>query len=215
MTNRMNSKMPLVVASLLALQSGVATAQQGMDMAVMQKWTAAKVVRYRVEGVHAARVSVVFGDYEGKADVTDRVIVEFNWDVRKNSVVGPVKVTDGKSELRNLRSDKTNCPPPQLKGEYEHFQSVSNSMTTREQIQIKGTRTYPPASVSNYPGGCSMRAIPGGKEEKLLWLGGTGPEALGMPNMKGSPVTIAADRKSFSMKGAENWVWTYTPTLVE
>jgi hypothetical protein len=33
-----------------------------------------------------------------------------------------------------------------------------------------------------------------------------------MPNMPGSPVTISADRKSFSMKGADNWVWTYTPT---
>ena len=40
------------------------------------------------------------------------------------------------------------------------------------------------------------------------------PEVLGMPNVPGGPVTIAADRKSFSMKGTGNWVWTYTPTLV-
>jgi hypothetical protein len=85
-------------------------------------------------------------------------------------------------------------------------------MTSGDQIQIKGTRTYPPASVSNYPASCSMRAIPGGKEEAHLWVGGAGPEILGMPNMPGSPVTISADRKSFSMKGASNWVWTYTPS---
>lgn len=193
---------------------GVLTAQAGMDMAVAQKWAAAQVVKYRVEGVHRARAAVVYGDYEGKADVVDRVTVEFSWDARKRKIIGPVTVTDAKSELSNIKSDGTNCPPPQLKGEYEHFQSVSTSMVSGDQVQIKGTRTYPPASVSNYPASCSMRAIPGGKEEALLWVGGAGPEALGMPNMAGSPVTIAADRKSFSMKGAGNWVWTYTPTLV-
>jgi hypothetical protein len=83
-------------------------------------------------------------------------------------------------------------------------------------IQIKGTRTYPPASVSQYPASCSMRAVPGGKQEETLHVGsGVQPDVLAMPNMPGSPVTIAADRKSFSMRGAGNWLWTYTPTLVQ
>ena len=96
-------------------------------------------------------------------------------------------MTDGKSELKNIKSDGTNCPPPQLKGEYEHFQSVSNSMISGDQIQIKGTRTYPPARVSNYPGSCSMRSIPGGKEDALLWVAGAAPEGLGVPIMPGGP----------------------------
>ena len=201
--------------SFVAVNVSLVAMQAGIDMAVVEKWSAAKVVKYRAEGVHNGRESVVFGDYEGKADVIDRVIVEFTWDATKNNIVGPVKVTDGKSELSKLKSDGTNCPPPQLKGEYEHFQSVSNSMISSDQIQLTGTRSYPPSMVSNYPGGCSMRAIPGGKEEMLLWVAIGSPEALGMPNMPGSPVTIAADRKSFSINAAENWVWTYTPTLVQ
>lgn len=211
----MRNLRPIVAAfvSLLALQS--AAQSGGMDMAVAQKWSSAKVVKYRVDGVHNGREAVVYGDYEGKADVIDRITVEFSWDLKKRKVIGPVAVTDGKSELRNIKSDGTNCPPPQLKGDYEHFQSVSNSMTSGDQVQIKGTRTYPPASVSNYPGSCSMRAIPGGKEEAFLWVAVVAPEVLGMPIMPGSPVSIAADRKSFSVKGAENWVWTYTPTLVQ
>ena len=211
----MNTPLRIVatLASLVALPS---VAQMGgMDMAVAQKWTAAKVIKYRVEGVHGGREAVVKGDFEGKAEVIDRITVEFSWDLKKRKVIGPVAVTDGKTELRNIKSDGTNCPPPQLKGDYEHFQSVSNSMTSGDQVQIKGTRTYPPASVSNYPGSCSMRAIPGGKEEAHLWVGVVAPEVLGMPIMPGSPVSIAADRKSFSVKGAENWVWTYTPTLVQ
>ena len=136
------------------------------------------------------------------------------WDVKKGKIFGPVTVVDGKSQLSNIRSGGTNCPPPQLKGEDEHFQSVSNSMTSGDQIQIKGTRTYPPANVSNYPGSCSMRAIPGGKEEALLYVAGAGPEGLGMPITKGGAISVSADRKSFSIKGSGNWVWTYTPTLV-
>jgi len=67
------------------------------------------------------------GDYEAKADVTDRITVEFSWDTKTRKIIGPVTVKDGKSELSNIKSDGTNCPPPQLKGDYEHFQSVSNS----------------------------------------------------------------------------------------
>lgn len=207
----MNKLLP-VAAALAALLPLDGRAQ---DMAVAQKWAGAKVVRYRVEGVHKGRVPVVLGDYEGKADVTDRVTVEFTWDAKKRKVVGAVTLADGKTEVGNLKSDGTNCPPPTLKAPYEHFQSVSSSVLG-DLIQIKGTRTYPAASVSNYPGSCSMRAIPGGKQEAVLHLGaGVAPEVLAMPNMSGSPVTIAADRKSFTMKGAENWMWTYTPTLVE
>ena len=186
----------------------------GMDMAVAQKWAAAKVVKYRVEGVHKARQPVVFGDYEGKGDVTDRVTVEFTWDVQKRKITGPVTVADAKSEVANLKSDGTNCGPPQLKGDYEHFQSVSN-IVRGEQIEIKGTRTYPAASVSNYPGSCSMRGIPGKKADVLVHLAGMGPEGLALPVNPKSPISPSADRKSFTVKGAENWVWTFTPTLVQ
>lgn len=202
----------LPVAAVLAGMLPIHAAAQ--DMAVAQKWAGAKVIKYRVEGVHKARVSVVMGSSEGKADVTDRVTVEYTWDVKKRKVVGAVTVTDATSEVANLKSDGTNCPPPQLKAAYEHFQSASSSMMA-DLIEIKGTRTYPAASSSNYPASCSMRAVPGGKQAAVLYVGGgTEPEVLAMPNMPGSPVTIAADRKSFTMKGAENWTWTYTPTRV-
>jgi len=204
----------LPVAAVLAGLSLDAGAQ-GMDMADAQKWASAKVIKYRVEVVHKARVPVVFGDYEAKADVTDRVTVEYTWDVKQRKIVGAVMLSDARTEIANLKSDGTNCPPPTLNGPYEHFQSTSNSMMG-DLIQVKGTRTYPPASVSNYPASCSMRAVPGGKQEETLHVGsGVQPDVLAMPNMPGSPVTIAADRKSFSMRGAGNWLWTYTPTLVQ
>ena len=93
------------MTTLLALQAG-------MDMSVIEKWSTAKLIKYHVAGVHNARVTVVHGDYEGKADVIDRIVVEFTWDNRARKIIGPVKVTDGKSELKNIKSDGTNCPPP-------------------------------------------------------------------------------------------------------
>ena len=196
-------------AGLLVLQGA------GMGIAAAQDWTKAKIVKYRVEGVHNGREAVVKGDYEGKADVVDRVTLEYSWDTKKRTVIGAVTIVDGKSELSNMKSDGTNCPPPQLKGEYEHFQSVSNSMLDRDMIQINGKRTYPPASVSNYPASCSMRSIPGGKEDAVLWVPIGATDMLAMPGMTAGPVTVAKDGKSFAIKAAGNWIWTYTPTLVQ
>lgn len=201
---------------LIASAAGLSGLQMGgMDMAIIEKWTNAKIIKYHAVGMHKGRESVVFGDYEGKADVVDTVTVEFTWDNKKGAIVGPVTVVDGSSTLTNLKSDGTNCGPPQLKGAYEEFQTVSHALISKEQVQITGTKVFPPAMVSNYPGGCSMRAIAGGKEPVLLWVSGISPEALGMPIVKAGPIMIAADRKSFSVQAAGNWVWTYTPTLVQ
>jgi hypothetical protein len=173
-------------------------------------------VKYRIEGLHSARVTVVYGDYEGKADVIDHLTVEFTWDIRKSKFVGPVTVQDGKTELKNLKSDGTNCGPPKLDGEYEHFQSTANALIDNDLIEIKGTRVYPAASVSNYPGGCSMRPIPGANEAVVVHVAPVDPNILAMPGVApGGPIAVAADGKSFSMKGAENWIWTYKPTIVQ
>ncbi|QJR14856.1 hypothetical protein [Usitatibacter palustris] len=208
----MKRSIPIVAVFLCAvpLQSAA------QDMALAQKWAAAKVVKYRVEGVHKARKPVVFGDYEGKGEVLDRITLEFTWDVRNGKMTSPLVITDATTEVTNLKSDGTNCGPPQLKGPYEHFQSVSHSMLG-DLLEIKGTRTFPPASVSNYPASCSMRAIAGKKENVVVHVGLSAKlEILGMGDMlKGSPFKVSADKKSFTIPGAENWSWTFTPTLVE
>ena len=196
-----------MTGSVLAFQSG-------FDMAVAKKWEDAKVIRYHVVGVHQARTAVVFGDYEGKADVTDRITVEFVWDKKTSKILGDVKVTDGKSETKNIKSDGTNCPPPTLKGEYEHFQYVRQSIGPGGQIQLSGVRSYPAANVSQYPASCSMKPIAAGKEDKMLTLGPADPAGMAMTMPAGSPMSVSADKKSFSIKGAEQWVWTFTPSVV-
>jgi hypothetical protein len=202
----------LLVGTMMA--GGLVAAQMNVDMAVMQKWEAAKVIRYHVVGIHQARTSVVFGDYEGKADVKDTLTLDFVWDKTTSKVVGPVAIVDGKSEVSNLKSDGTNCPPPTLMGEYEHFKYVKYTVGSDGVITMTGVRTYPGANVSNYPASCSMRAIPGGTEEKTVSTAPGDPSLMAMPMPKGGPISVSADKKSYTMPGADDWSFTLTPTLV-
>jgi hypothetical protein len=196
------------------LAGGLVAAQMNMDMAALQKWEAAKVIRFHVVGVHQGRTSVVLGDHEAKADVKDTLTLDFVWDKSTGKIVGPVTVIDGKSEVSNLKSDGTNCPPPALMGEYEHFRYVKHTVASDGLIMMTGVRTFPGASVSNYPASCSMSPVPGGTEDVMASTGPGEPAILAMPIPKGSPVSVSADRKSFTMPGAENWSWTLTPTVV-
>ncbi len=202
----------LLVGTMMA--GGLVAAQMNVDMAVMQKWEAAKVIRFHVVGVHQARTNVVLGDFEGKADVKDTLTLDFVWDKSARKIVGAVTVVDGASEVSNLKSDGTNCPPPVLTGAYEHFKYVKHTVESDGLILMTGVRTFPGAQVSQYPASCSMKPVPGGTEDAMASVGPGDPSILAMPVPKGMPVSVSADRKSFTMPGADNWSWTLTPTLV-
>ncbi len=202
----------LLVGTMMA--GGLVAAQMNVDMAVMQKWEAAKVIRFHVVGVHQGRTSVVRGDYEAKADVKDTLTLDFVWDKSTGKIVGAVTVADSKSEVSNLKSDGTNCPPPALMGDYEHFKYVKHTVGSDGLITMTGVRTFPSANVSQYPASCSMKPVPGGVEDAMASIGPGEPAILAMPLPKGSPISVSADRKSFTMPGAENWSWTLTPTVV-
>lgn len=188
----------------------------GMDMAVMQKWSNAKVIRYQVSGLHNARKGIIFGDHEGKADVTDKINVEFTFSTKTGKIVGEPKITDFPSTIANIKADGTNCPPPQLNGSYEHFTMTKYSVSNGNQIQITGSQTFPNANVSQYPASCSFHAVAGGKVEKNLFLTVVQATLLGMPIPKEAKgMAVTPDKKSIIITGADNWVWTYTPTVVE
>ena len=197
-----------------SLAGGLLAFQMNIDMALIQKWSNAKVIRYQVTGVHDGRAGVVFGNREGKADVTDRITLDFVWDKRARKFSGDIKVADSKSEVKNIKADGTNCPPPTLQGEYEHFQLEKHS-ASGEQIQLEGTRIFPAANVSQYPASCDMTPVPGGKESQILFVTIIDPSVLALPPQGNPNVGVSADKKSFSIKSDTNWVWTYTPTVVQ
>lgn len=67
--------LPVNKLSRFALSlAALALQASAVDMAAMEKWGNAKVVRYRVEGEHSARTSVVPGDYEGAWTYTPTIL---------------------------------------------------------------------------------------------------------------------------------------------
>ncbi|MCX6588927.1 MAG: hypothetical protein NTX13_20370 [Acidobacteria bacterium] len=203
--------------SLLLLPAAALLAQMpGMDMAVMQKWSNAKVIRFQVTGVHKGRTSVVYGDYPGKADVVDKLNVEYTFNNKTQKITGEPNVSDFSSETTNIKSDGTNCPSPQLNGPYEHFKTVKQTLVGPNTIQITGNQIFPAASASQYPASCSLKPVPGHTVEKSIFLTIMDAAMLGMPIQSANKsMIIAPDRKSFTLVGADNWSWTYTPTIVE
>jgi len=207
--------MRIHIGSLLILTCG---AWQSVDQTLLKKWKSAAVIHYQITGVHKEREKVVFGDYEGKGDVTDTIKLEFDWDTKARKVIGEVKVIDEATQVANIKSDGTDCPPPSLNGKFERFKTVKTEVRASGQIRIDGLISFPPARVSNYPAGCSMRSIPGGEERDTLFVAAGGAEILAY-TLPADPklnrgASISADRKSYTVPGAENWIWTYTPTLV-
>ena len=49
-----------------------------------------------------------------------------------------------------------------------------------------------------------------------MFLGLAEPQLLALPsNMGQKGLTIAADKKSYAVGAAGNWIWTVTPTIVQ
>jgi hypothetical protein len=202
---------PLLLLIPLSLSAQI----PGMDMAVMQKWSRAKVIRFSVVGSHQARTLVVSGDHEGKGDVSDKITIEYTFDNKTSKMIGEPKITDFPSTVANLKSDGTNCPPPQLKGPYEHFQAVSH-MVSGTTLMVTGKRTFPAASVSQYPASCSMKSIAGATVQSNVMVTVSDARLLGMPMQSANKsIIIAPDRASFTLVGSDGWSWTYTPALVQ
>ena len=84
------------------------------------------------------------------------------------------------------------------------------------EFYIKGRRTFPAASVSQWPASCGQKTIPGATVEISLFAPKPDASMLGRPIQSGiKAISIALDRKSYSIAGAENWVWTLTPAAVQ
>jgi hypothetical protein len=110
---------------------------------------------------------------------------------------------------------KAECPPPTIEGSYEHFE-VTAVVPNPAGLELKGARSYPIANLpSDWPATCAPKRVAAAQEAVTEIVPVPSPMLLVMP-AGASPnpnLTVAADRKSFTMKG-QAWSWTYTPTLV-
>ena len=206
----------LFVTWAIVVGAGVASTAAQFDMAAIQKWQAAKVVHYQVTGnYHASTPLAPKAAGYGEVEVTDQVTLEFDWDIRGNATVGvPPRFTNGPSKVIKASSAKTNCPPPTVNGTYEHME-VSAVVPHPSGLELKGMRSYPAAGISSeWPATCKQQSFPAKQENVTEILAVVSPMMLVMPSGANPNLSVANDRKSFTVK-VQGWNWTFTPTIVK
>jgi hypothetical protein len=202
----------LRMVAAAALSASAAQAQQA-DMAAITKWTSAKVVHYHMVGVFHGNALVADDEPAGQATVSDRLVLDFDWDIKAGKIAGQGTIENADSTLKDLRNVTPSCPAPELKGLYEFF--TGKALTgTGGPIEVTGTRTFPEAAVT---AGCQgvweRRTVPAREVDATLRLVIPAPMMIAMPPGTNPKITISDDRASFTMTDGP-WTWTYTPTVV-
>ena len=202
-----------MTAILLGLAVTALPAQsQQMDMDAMMKWGAADLVRYHVVGVYQGQPHIA-SDGAGRADVTDRVVIDFTWKLSEMKLVDQPTFQNTKSTTTNPHDYEPKCLPPVLKGEYEHFEllGIKDGLSGALQLQVR--TTYPVVEVAQF---CtaSRKAVPAKQNTRPENFVVVSPVSFAMPLPDSDDLRISPDKKSLIVKKA-GWTWTYTPSIVK
>jgi hypothetical protein len=198
-----------LVAAPLTLAHG-----QPVDASAIAKWTAAKVVHYRMVGVYDGPAVIAYREPAGSATVTDRVEIELDWDLKANAIVGDPKLTNAAAEVRELRNVHSSCPAPVLNGRYDHL-DLKTVTATAGALELKGTRSFPSVRVvAGCQGVQEPRTVQPWEQEVVDRMTVPSPLMLAAPAGSDPNLTVSTDKASFTIKSGA-WAWTYTPTLVD
>ena len=203
--------MKYLFCALGLLGASAAHAQQ-MDMDAMMKWGAADLIHYHIVGVYQGKPTIASGA-AARADVTDRVVIDFNWKLSEMKLVGAATFQNTKTTLTNPVDSEPKCLPPVLKGEFEHYDLLSIKDGLSGSLEFQVQTKYPVVEVAQF---CtaSRKAVPAKnvvEEEQFVVVS---PVSFGMPLPDSDDLRISADKKSLIRK-ADDWTWTYTPTIVK
>ena len=195
---------------LMALLPLTATAQQ-MDMAAMQKWGSAELIKYHIVGVYKD-ATFIASDGAGLADIGDRVVIDLTWKMSQQAMVGEPTIQNTKSTAANLRDPTPACLAPVLHGEYEHYHLSAVKAGLAGVLMFTSTTTYPVVDAA-YRCTMSLKPVPAKvvTTEKDFAL----PAVMlfGMPIPPTDELTVSRDKKFFTSK-RNGWTWTITPTKV-
>ncbi len=194
---------------LFALPMASAKGQQP-DSEVMMRWASADVIRYHIVGVYEGKPSVA-SDGSGRADVTDRVVIDLKWKLSEAKLVGTPTFQNTKSEVKNLQDREPSCLPPVLKGEYEHYELLGIKEGPGGALALQVQTVYPVVEVAQ---SCtaSRKAVPASRKTRVEDLVVVSPVMMGMPLPDSDDLRVSKDKKSLVHK-KDGWTWTYTPSI--
>lgn len=185
-----------------------ASAQQ-MDMQAMQRWGAAKVIYYAVEGAHSGPASVT-ATMGGVADVVDRVSMTFEWSLAEAKLLKVTSVKNYPSEVKNLRDRELKCVAPVLKGPFELATILDVVNGLGGAIDVKIERSYPAVDVAQFCTG--RKSVPAEKKIIVQSMAVPSPVMMAMGAPPTAQLSYSPDKKSMIVKDG-NWTWTYTPSV--
>jgi hypothetical protein len=185
------------------------------DMAAIAKWNAARVVHYQMTGTFTGDVPISPKSAYGVVEVSDTISVELDWDIRASAPVGQVKYANAPTQAgKTGPGHATNCPAPKVSPGYEYM-TVTAVAPNAGNVELTGTRSYPAAAIpSEWPATCAPQQVAPSQESQKIYLAIVAPQMLVMPAGANPNLTIAADRKSFTIR-TNDWAWTYTPSVVK
>jgi hypothetical protein len=187
-----------------------AVAQAPTAAELIARWSSVTAVRYHVVGEYADTTVIAYREPAGQAIVADRVVLDFDWDVKAQALVGEVKVDNGPSSVTGLRNTHVSCPAPVPAGDYEHL-TVSKVTGARGALELTGVRTFPAvAVVAGCQGVQEPKQVAAWDQEVVERLTVPSPLMLAAPPGTDPNLTVNADRTSFTLK-AGPWTWTFTP----
>ncbi|MGB9006495.1 MAG: hypothetical protein WCB96_12290 [Candidatus Aminicenantales bacterium] len=205
----MSVRLMITLCFLFLLQSTPAQAQQ-MDMEAMMRWGSADVVRFHIVGVYQGQPSIA-SDGSGRADVTDRVVIDLKWKLSESKLVGTPSFQNTKSVLKNPHDMEPSCLPPILKGEYEHYELLGIKDGLGGALELQVQTTYPVVEVAQF---CtaSRKPVPASRKTRPEDLVVPSPVMLAMPLPDSDNLRVSPDKKSLIHKKG-GWTWTFTPTI--
>ncbi len=184
---------------------------QQMDMTAMMKWSTADLIRYHIVGVYKGTPSIA-SDGAGRADVTDRVVIDLDWKLSELKLAGKPTFQNSKSVVSNLRDREPSCLAPVLKGDYEHFELLGIKEGLSGVLELTVQTTYPVVEVAQ---SCtaSRKAVPAKNKVRPEDFVVVTPISFAMPLPDSDTLRISPDKKSLIVK-KDGWTWTYTPSIV-
>lgn len=203
-----------VMAATQIASAQSAPAQQVQDLQAMAKWITAKVVHYHIEGVHQGWTQVL-DDPNSEGDVTDRLILDFDYKLQELKFAGQAKFQNVKTATKNLRASPP-CLTPVLKGEFEYLDAKEVVLSDGDsQVIVKGTRSYPAGQAPTHcPTNTALNPVAAKQEAAETRLSLQNPVMLFMGAASSSDIKVAPDKKSFAQT-APPWIWTVTPTILQ
>ena len=203
----------ILVAATFAVAPVTLAHAQAVDASAIGRWTAAKVVHYRMVGVYDGPAVIAYREPAGQATVSDRVEIELDWDLKANAIVGEPRITNTAAEVRELRNTHPSCPAPTPDGAYEHL-DLKTVSSAGGSLELKGIRRFPSVRVvSGCQGVQDPRTIQPWEQDVAERMVVPSPLMLAAPPGSDPNLTVSADKASFTIKSGA-WTWTYTPTIV-